>query len=128
MTLLDEHDTAVVDLVLTDFMMPRLSGLEVIAVLTRYRPDVAIIGMTVHADLGLREAAAEYGVPVLQKPFEVDALLASIREVLAESRNGRGVQGRPQWRADGVRAPGAGGLVAAAKALAKKVPFSEARS
>ena len=114
--LLDRPETRAVDLVVTDFMMPRVGGLEVMAVLNRYRPDVAIIGMTGHADLALREAAAKYGVRVLQKPFEIGALLASVREVLAESRARRGVQGRRQACA-GVRPPPAG-LVAAAKALA----------
>jgi CheY-like chemotaxis protein len=62
LALLDRGVT--VDLVLTDFMMPRISGLQVMAVLARYRPGLPIIGMTGHADphsvKGPRSSASEY--------------------------------------------------------------------
>src|SRR5882724_445941 len=92
LALLDRGVT--VDLVLTDFMMPRISGLQVMAVLTRYRPELPIIGMTGHADPALREGAAKFGVRVLQKPFEMGALVASVREILAERRDERSANGR----------------------------------
>jgi DNA-binding NtrC family response regulator len=125
---LTQQETAAVDLGITDFVMPSVSGLEVIAVLTCHRPDVAIIGMTGHTHPALLEGAASFGVRVVQKPFEIGPLLASAREVLAESRDGRGVQGCSQGRAEGVRPRQAVGLVDAAKALAKRGAFSEARS
>ncbi len=93
LVLLDQHQAAI-DLVVTDFMMPKISGLQVIAVLAEHRPELPVIGMTGHADLALRGAAATFGVRVLQKPFEIGALIASVQEVLAESRDGRSVSGR----------------------------------
>ena len=116
LALLDRGVT--VDLVLTDFKMPSIGGLQVMAVLTRYRPELPIIGMTGHADPALREGAAKFGVRVLQKPFEIGTLLVSVREVLAESRDGRSVSGRKRGGV-GKNALGArtGRLVAAAKKL-----------
>jgi len=114
LALLDRGVT--VDLVVTDFMMPRISGLQVIGVLAKYRPELPIIGMTGHADPALREGAAKFGVRVLQKPFEIGALLASVREVLAESRDGRSVSGRKHGGAPAMTA----NLVAAARALAPR--------
>ena len=124
LALLDRGVT--VDLVLTDFMMPRTSGLQVMAVLTRYRPELPIIGMTGHADPALPEGAAKFGVRVLQKPFEIGDLLATVREVLAESRDGRSVSGRKH----GGTTARTANLVAAARALAPRkvasLPHSEA--
>jgi CheY-like chemotaxis protein len=111
-----------IDLVVTDFMMPSIDGLRVIAVLARYRPDLPIVGMTGHTDPVLRESAARYGVRVLQKPFDIGVLVASVREVLSASPGTRAVQGRKQADAATPRPP-EGGLVAAAKAL---VPPSQA--
>jgi DNA-binding NtrC family response regulator len=117
LALLDQPYTTI-DLVITDFIMPRIHGLAVIAALARYRPEVPIIAMTGHIDSALWEAAAKYGVRVLEKPFDLNALLASAREELAPSRDIRAVQGRRQARAGAPPPQGAAGLVAAAKALA----------
>lgn len=123
LALLDRGVT--VDLVLTDFMMPRISGLQVMAVLARYRPELPIIGMTGHADPALREGAAKFGVRVLQKPFEIGALLASVRAILAERRDGRSVSGRKHRGAPETTA----NLVAAARALeSRKTVPSRPRS
>jgi CheY-like chemotaxis protein len=123
LALLDRGVT--VDLVLTDFMMARISGLQVMAVLARYRPELPIIGMTGHADPALREGAAKFGVRVLQKPFEIGTLLVSVREGLAERRNGRSVSGRTRGGAPATTA----NLVAAARALApRRVASSPRRS
>lgn len=122
LALLDQPETTV-DLVLTDFMMPRIDGLQVIAVLARYRPELLIIGMTGYTDPALREGAASFGVRVLQKPFDLGTLVASVQEILAESRDGRGVNGRRHAHRDGQRGQRVN-LVAAAQALApsKTVP------
>src|SRR5690349_436534 len=49
LALLDRPETTI-DLVVTDFMMPKINGLGVIAVLARYRPELPVIGMTGHTD------------------------------------------------------------------------------
>jgi DNA-binding NtrC family response regulator len=123
LAILDQPQTAI-DLVITDLIMPRINGLAVIAVLTRHRPELPIIAMTGHTDPALREVAAKYGVPVLQKPFGLGALLASVREELAAGQDGRAVQDGTQPRAAAPPRVRIRGLVAAAKALAllTKVP------
>lgn len=105
-----------VDVVLTDFMLSGISGLEVIAVLAEFRPELSLIGMTGHTDPALREAAVKFGVRVLQKPFEMGALITSVREVLAESRDRLTVSGRKHGEV-GSHARGAGlvSLVAVAE-------------
>jgi two-component system cell cycle sensor histidine kinase/response regulator CckA len=118
LALLDQPQTNV-DLVVTDFVMPRVSGLAVIAVLARYRPELPIIGMTGHAPPVLREVAATFGVRVLEKPFDNRVLVAMVREVLAETRERRRIEAGRRVRA-GVR-PSPGGLVAAARTLALPV-------
>jgi len=114
-----------VDLIVTDFKMPSIGGLQVITVLTRYRPELPIIGMTGHADPALREGAAKFGVRVLQKPFEMGALVASVREILAERRDERSANGRKHSGAPETTA----NLVAAARALeSRKTVPSRPRS
>jgi CheY-like chemotaxis protein len=49
-----------VDLVVTDLMMPRVNGMEVIAVLARHRPELPVLVVTGFAAMGFREAAAAY--------------------------------------------------------------------
>jgi CheY-like chemotaxis protein len=83
LALLDRRPTAV-DLVLTDFVMPRIDGGRVIAVLSQYRPDLPILGMTGPAVPALREHAARHGVQVLEKPFDLSTLRSIVQEVLAE--------------------------------------------
>jgi DNA-binding NtrC family response regulator len=119
---LDQPQTNV-DLVLTDFMMPRVNGLAVITVLARDRPELPIIAMTGYAAPVFREVAAKHSVRVLEKPFDIGVLVATVQEILAETRERRGLKGRRRVRGRVRRPPG--GLVAAARALAKKAPCSE---
>jgi two-component system cell cycle sensor histidine kinase/response regulator CckA len=123
LALLDQPQTTI-DLVVTDFMMPRINGLGVIAVLARYRPELPVIGMTGHTDPALQEAAAKYGVRVLQKPFDIGILVASVRETVA-ANGGDGVRKRRQARAWTRRPSGAGSLVAAAKAIVLPIQVPE---
>jgi len=115
LALLDRPETTI-DLVVTDFMMPKINGLGVIAVLARYRPELPVIGMTGHTDPALREIAAKYGVRVLQKPFDISLIVTSVRQLLA-ANGGNGVGKHRQTRKETTPRRRARGLVAAAKAL-----------
>jgi signal transduction histidine kinase/response regulator RpfG family c-di-GMP phosphodiesterase len=69
------------DLILTDFSMPLISGLEVVRFARRLRPDLPAILISGYADLN------EIGdrppdVPLISKPFADAELLNAIRETL----------------------------------------------
>ncbi len=71
------------DLLLTDVIMPGLSGAELAARLTALRPRLRVLFMSGYSD----EAISQHGVlapggAYLQKPFEPEALARKVREVL----------------------------------------------
>jgi signal transduction histidine kinase/ActR/RegA family two-component response regulator len=73
-----------IHLVLTDIVMPRMSGSELAARLKAARPDVKILFMTGYSEYtGDSQDRRFTEIPVLQKPFSISSLVAKIREVLA---------------------------------------------
>ena len=75
------HDGERVDLVLSDIVMPRMSGVELAERLAAIRPELPVVFMSGYTGTELMpgvQAAAAY----LQKPFAADSLLQRIREVL----------------------------------------------
>ncbi len=70
-------------LVISDIVMPRMSGPALADELRRLQPDVKILFMSAYADDTLiHEGKLQSGVAFLQKPFTPAALLAKSREVL----------------------------------------------
>ena len=71
-----------IQLLATDLVMPRMSGLEVASQLTQTRPGIRILLMSGYPN----EAAMRHGVPpgasLLQKPFNAVALARAVRQVL----------------------------------------------
>ncbi len=73
------------DLVLTDFDMPLMSGIEVAERVLKIRPDVPILLCTGYCDHALIERARSAGIrDVVQKPFNATAL----SRILAASLSG----------------------------------------
>lgn len=73
-----------VDLVLTDIVMPRLSGNHLAAWVKEHHPDIELLLMTGYAD-----KTASAGLDdkcVIQKPFSPEALTKKVREVLGPLR------------------------------------------
>jgi two-component system response regulator FixJ len=69
--------------VVTDVCMPGLSGLDLIETMRKRHISMPIIVITGHADIPLAVQAMKQGaVDFLEKPFDEDALLASIQQVL----------------------------------------------
>jgi two-component system cell cycle sensor histidine kinase/response regulator CckA len=69
-----------IDLLLTDVVMPELGGPELAARLTAAQPSLKVVYMTGYAERAVAGELAPW--PLLQKPFDVGALAATIREVL----------------------------------------------
>ncbi len=84
--------SAEIGLVLTDIVMPHMSGRELGEALEEMRPGVKIIYMSGYtADVLLRTGALSPGMSFLQKPLRPDALAAKVREALDGEAPGRSV-------------------------------------
>ena len=78
-----------IQLLLTDVVMPGMSGPELAREVEALRPGIRILFMSGYTDSPLvREAAARDGTALLPKPFSPDELLHKVRERLGAS-NGR---------------------------------------
>lgn len=70
-------------LVLTDMVMPRMSGRELAEQILRIRPDMKVIFMSGYTDdVLVRTGALGPGMSFLQKPLRPDVLAGKIREAL----------------------------------------------
>ena len=71
------------DLVITDIVMPNISGLAIISIVKKKFPGtpvIAITGWGEHPEMLALEAQADL---VLEKPFELDELDDAIKELLS---------------------------------------------
>jgi PAS domain S-box-containing protein len=72
-----------VDLVITDVVMPKLSGLEFASRLLEMRPSTRLLFVSGYAnDVVLKSGISRLGTPFLQKPYTLRQLAAKIQEVL----------------------------------------------
>ena len=84
-----EHER--VDLLITDVVMPKMSGRELSQMLASLRPDLKIIHMSGYTDDAvLRHGIHELGATFLQKPFSLGTLARRVRDTLNQE---------PQYRA-----------------------------
>lgn len=83
------HDQSGLDLIILDWMLPRLDGLEVMRRIRKVS-DIPIIMMTARDYVGDRVAGLDNGADdYITKPFEIEELLARIRVILRrEDRQG----------------------------------------
>jgi CheY-like chemotaxis protein len=71
------------DVLLTDVVMPNMSGPELVKAIQRVRPELKVVYMSGHArDRFARSGIDEETVNFIQKPVMPDALTARLREVL----------------------------------------------
>jgi CheY-like chemotaxis protein len=80
-----------IHLLVTDVMMPGMSGPEVAQRVARMRPGMRVLYMSGYADDALiRRGVVEEGTTFLQKPFTPDALARKVCEVLHAELTCRG--------------------------------------
>lgn len=81
--LLCEKFGTAIDLLLTDVVMPQMSGGEVADRLRRMNPDLKVLYMSGYADDAIaHESILKPGTPFIGKPFSAADLTRKVREVL----------------------------------------------
>ena len=84
------------DVVVTDYKMPKMNGLELIGRLKKQQPGVAVILISGFADtLGLTESATGADVVLQKSAHEVSMLVRSVNRLLRQQktpRKGAGAQ------------------------------------
>jgi len=81
------HHVGTIDLLVTDVMMPGMSGREVALLLAPAHPRMRALYLSGYTQESImRDAMLEPGIAFLQKPFTADALAAKVREVLESPR------------------------------------------
>ena len=86
--LLDQRPVQPFDLIISDIRMPGLTGLEILGCLHDQGALPPIIVITAFGDDETHEAARRAGAAItLDKPFEVQALLATARRLLAQQHH-----------------------------------------
>ncbi len=75
---------APIDLLLTDVVMPDMSGPELAEELTKLRPGLKVVYMSGYADNAVvRHGVLKPGAAFIEKPFVAETLTEKLREVLA---------------------------------------------
>jgi CheY-like chemotaxis protein len=75
------------DIVLTDLLMPGMSGWEVVAAVRQRNPQMPVVIITGTAPTVDDPRATQAGVAVLRKPVDVKALDDTIKEKLTQRLN-----------------------------------------
>lgn len=84
--LLQQNGRPPVDLLLTDVVMPQMSGKELADELQRRYPTAKVLFMSGYTDDAIvHHGVLEPGIAFLQKPFTGNMLLRKVREVLNQS-------------------------------------------
>lgn len=80
------RDTSTVDLLVTDYLMPRMNGAELAKAARAFRADLPILLVTGYAELS---AAVDVDLPRLEKPYQQHELQAAVSRLLARAQGTR---------------------------------------
>ncbi len=77
------HDTPDCDLILADYVMPQMTGLQLADTVRTRFPGVPVLLTTGYAESAVRHDWAERGYHSLQKPFHSEELATALQSVMA---------------------------------------------
>jgi PAS domain S-box-containing protein len=78
-----EANRGIIDLIITDVIMPEMNGRELAARISSLNPGLRCLFMSGYtSDVIARSGVLEEGINFIQKPFSISDLTAKIREVL----------------------------------------------
>ncbi len=76
-----------IDLLLTDIVMPRISGIELARGVREMRPEIRVLYMSGYTDNQMNSSwVLDEDVPFLQKPFTASALAQKVRQALGSEQ------------------------------------------
>lgn len=81
MTAAERYPTSI-PLVVTDVVMPKMSGPELAEHLRKMRPETRVLFMSGYTDAIVRHSVIDRSVFFVQKPFTATMLARKVREVL----------------------------------------------
>jgi two-component system, LuxR family, response regulator FixJ len=71
--------------IVTDVRMPDITGIDLLRMVRESKPDLPVILITGHGDVSLAVEAMKLGAAdFLEKPFDDDLLIASVRSALSQ--------------------------------------------
>jgi DNA-binding NtrC family response regulator len=113
---LRELPAAKPELVLTDLMLPGMTGAELLAEIRRLRPDLHVIAMTAFGSIESAIELVKAGAfNYLTKPLSTDELLLAVERALADSASRREL----------ARAGAPDAVAAPAEFIGKSAPMQE---
>ncbi len=77
-----------IDVVISDIVMPRLNGVELMQALAAMRPDLPVILMSGYATAALSELGIATPCSILMKPFQAERLLAEVQRCITRRDGG----------------------------------------
>jgi PAS domain S-box-containing protein len=84
-----------IDALLTDLIMPKMSGFDLARQVVALRPEIKTLYMSGYADSHLAGMQLDESVPFLQKPFTASALARSLRATLENGHTATSPDGLP---------------------------------
>jgi response regulator RpfG family c-di-GMP phosphodiesterase len=83
-----QRSESTIDLLLTDVVMPGMSGRALSDKLSSIRPNTRVLFMSGYTDGAIAaHGVLESGISILRKPFTRDELVGRVQEVLSEMQN-----------------------------------------
>jgi len=78
-----KNHSAVIDLLMTDVVMPEMNGRDLAGQITALYPDIRLLFMSGYtANVIAHHGVLDHGVAFIQKPFSMADMTAKIRELL----------------------------------------------
>jgi len=98
-----------IDVLLSDVIMPRMNGPEVMRKVKQIRPDIGVVFMSGYTnDVTIRHGISSADVSFIQKPFSSTELTHKVREALVRAHDRNTIRQRlgleMQKRSDPLRA------------------------